>query len=113
MLETLTSQTELSWSAFFYQTLGIPEKPQAIRDADEAFACRDRRACARSDTFRQFFTLRYGTASLFGMQQDQIDSRCIRNHIGSNEVQLADRGPTFTVHGAPGRDPGAGARRTP
>jgi hypothetical protein len=35
MLETLTSQTELSWSAF-YQTLRIPEKPQAIRDTDEA-----------------------------------------------------------------------------
>ncbi len=35
MLETLTSQTELSWSAF-YQTLRIPEKPQAIQDADEA-----------------------------------------------------------------------------
>ncbi|WP_353642944.1 hypothetical protein [Mesorhizobium sp. WSM2239] len=35
MLETLTSQTELSWSAF-YETLRIPEKPKAIRDADEA-----------------------------------------------------------------------------
>ncbi len=34
MLKALTSQTELSWSVF-YQTLRIPEKPQAVRDADE------------------------------------------------------------------------------